>query len=150
MLGPRLMYPKRAFYFTITGFDLVLRFAWVLTLLPPDSGASFALPAYLTAVSMILELFRRTIWGFLRLENEHRSNTSGYRRVDFVPLHFATGHGHDYKKEKEHRGSSVLAEVAIVTLLVLGAAIASIVAAQHETDRIMASAAHSDDDHREL
>ena len=76
-LGPRLMYPKRSMYYAIMALDLVLRFAWVLTLIPPDTGASFALPHYLTAVSMILELYRRTVWGFLRLENEHRSNTAG-------------------------------------------------------------------------
>lgn len=135
-LGPRLMYPKKVYYYSVIAVDLVLRFAWVLTLIPPNSGASFALPQYLTAVSMMFELFRRTVWGFFRLENEHRSNTSGYRRVDFVPLHFSTGHRHGYKEEKEHRGYSVLVEVAVVTLLVLAAAVASIVAAQHETENV--------------
>lgn len=134
-LGPRLMYPKRAMYYSIIGIDLVLRFAWVLTLLPPESGAAFALPAYLTLVSMMLEIFRRTVWGFLRLENEHRSNTAGFRRVDFVPLHFSTGHTHGYKQEEPHRGASVLVEVAVVTILVLGAAVVSVVAAQHATER---------------
>lgn len=135
-LGPRLMYPKRIYYYAIIWIDLVLRFAWVLTLVPPNSGANFALPQYLTAASMVLELFRRTIWGFLRLENEHRSNTSGYRRVGFVPLHFRTEHSHGYKQQEQHRGVSVLIEVAIVTLAVLGAAVASVVAAQKETERL--------------
>jgi EXS family len=134
-LGPRLMFPKKAMYYGIISLDFVLRFAWVLTLLPPKSGAKFALPAYLTLVSMMLELFRRTIWGFLRLENEHRSNTAGFRRVDFVPLHFATGHAHGYKQEETHRGLSVLIEVVVVTTLVLGAAVVSVVAAQHATLR---------------
>jgi hypothetical protein len=129
------MYPRRKLYFVIIGLDLVLRFAWVLTLVPPESGAAFALPAYLTAVSMMLELFRRTVWGFLRLENEHRSNTAGYRRVGFVPLHFATGHTHDYSKAKEMRGTSVLIEVAFVTIVVVAAAAVSVVAAQHATQR---------------
>lgn len=129
------MYPKHAMYYGIISFDLVLRFAWVLTLVPPQSGAKFALPAYLTLVSMMLELFRRTIWGFLRLENEHRSNTAGFRRVDFVPLHFSTGHKHGYKQEEEHRGLTVLLEVAAVTTLVLAAAVISVVAAQHATQR---------------
>jgi EXS family len=129
------MFPKKVMYYGIMCLDLVLRFAWVLTLLPPKSGAKFALPAYLTLVSMLLELFRRTIWGFLRLENEHRSNTAGFRRVDFVPLHFGTGHAHGYKQETTHRGFSVLVEVIVVTTLVLGAAVVSVVAAQHATQR---------------
>jgi EXS family len=129
------MFPRKAMYYSIIALDFVLRFAWVLTLLPPKSGAKFALPAYLTLVSMMLELFRRTIWGFLRLENEHRSNTAGFRRVDFVPLHFSTGHTHGYKQEATHRGFSVLVEVVVVTTLVLGAAVVSVVAAQHATQR---------------
>lgn len=133
-LGPRLMYPKRSAYYMIIAVDFVLRFAWVLTLVPPDSGANFALPAYLNAVSMMMELFRRTLWGFLRLENEHRSNTAGYRRVGFVPLHFSTGHTHEYHTyNKETQGFYVLLEVACVTILVLGAAVVSVVAAQHAT-----------------
>jgi EXS family len=130
------MYPKKTMYYSIICVDLVLRFAWVLTLVPPQSGARFALPAYLTFVSMLFEIFRRTIWGFLRLENEHRSNTAGFRRVDFVPLHFSTGHKHGYKHEEVHRGFSVLLEVAVVTMLVLGAAVVSVVAAQHATARM--------------
>ena len=106
---------------------------WVLTLVPPQSGAKFEVPQYLSAVTMMLELFRRTIWGFLRLENEHRSNAAGYRRVGFVPLHFNTGHQHRYKVEKEHRGSSVLAEVVAVTICVLGVLVFSVVSAQRAT-----------------
>ena len=135
LLGPRLMYPKRSMYYAIMGMDLVLRFAWVLTLIPPDTGASFALPHYLTAVSMILELYRRTVWGFLRLENEHRSNTAGFRRVGFVPLHFTTGHMHQYKQEKEQRGFKVLIEIVVITVFVLGACTVSVVAAQRATEK---------------
>ena len=135
LLGPRLMYPKRSMYYAIMALDLVLRFAWVLTLIPPDTGASFALPHYLTAVSMILELYRRTVWGFLRLENEHRSNTAGFRRVGFVPLHFSTGHNHHYNQEKEHRGFKVLIEIVVITIAVLGACTVSVVAAQRATEK---------------
>lgn len=106
---------------------------WVLTLLPPQSGAKFEVPNYLTAMVMTLELFRRTIWGFLRLENEHRSNTAGFRRVSFVPLHFNTGHNHKYKQEREHKGISVLAEVAAVATVVLIVCVYSVVAAEHAT-----------------
>jgi hypothetical protein len=84
---------------------------------------------------MMLELFRRTIWGFLRLENEHRSNAAGFRRVSFVPLHFNTGHGHNYSDKKAREGQSVLKEVVLVSLLVLGVCVSSIIAAQHANTR---------------
>ena len=43
-LGPRLMFPNRLHYYGVMIADLVLRFMWVLTLIPPNSGASFELP----------------------------------------------------------------------------------------------------------
>jgi len=103
---------------------------WVLSLIPPNTGAQFQFPSYLTFVTAALELSRRTMWGFFRLEHEHKSNTTGYRRVDFVPLHFSTEHEHKYKREKEHRGASVLTEVGLVTLVVAAVCITSIISAQ--------------------
>ena len=138
-LASPLMYPKRSFYVFVIAVDLVLRFAWVLTLVPPQSGASFGLPAYLTALSMMLELIRRTLWGFLRLENEHRTNASGHRRVGFVPLHFSTGHVHEYKKEKERSGFAVLLEIAVITVVVVGACVVAVVAAQQATEKASSS-----------
>lgn len=104
---------------------------WVLTLVPPSSGASFAMPEYLNALTMMLELFRRTLWGFFRLENEHRSNVSGHRRIGFVPLHFNTGHQHAYEEKKERSGATVLREVALVAIVVAVFCFGSIAAAQH-------------------
>ena len=103
---------------------------WVMTLIPPQSLAKFEIPYYLTAVTMSLELFRRTLWGFFRLENEHRNNTQGFRRVSFVPLHFSTGHSHKYDKQKQHSGRKVIGEVAAVTIVVVSICTASVIAAQ--------------------
>ena len=32
------MFPKKGYYFAVMAADLVLRFMWVLTLVPPQSG----------------------------------------------------------------------------------------------------------------
>ncbi len=102
------------------------------TLIPPQSGAAFEIPNYLTMITMAIELLRRTLWGFFRLEHEHRHNTSGFRRVDFVPLHFSTEQVHKHKK-KERIGWSVLGEVMIITCIVLIICAASVIAAQKAT-----------------
>ena len=132
-LGPRLMFPHRSYYYGVIAADLVLRSMWVLSLIPPQSGAKFEIPQYLSAVTMSLELFRRTIWGFFRLENEHRSNTGHYRRVNFVPLHFNTGHQHKYHDVEKHVGWTVLLEVTIVSVIVIGVSVSSVIAAQRAT-----------------
>ena len=61
----------------------------------------------------ICELCRRTFWAFFRVENEHLHNTQGYRRVEFIPLHFEAPY-----KSKDNRGEAsssrrvVIAELA--------------------------------------
>jgi len=137
-LGPRLMFPKRSYYYMVICVDLVLRFMWVLTLVPPQSGASFELPAYLSAISMTVELFRRTIWGFFRLEHEHRQNTEGFRRVNVVPLHFNTGHKHKYN-ERRWVGWKVLVEIVIVTSIVIAISAFSVIVAQRATNQVQMS-----------
>ena len=89
LLGPRLMFPSTIHYYGVIFADLFLRFMWMQSLVPPSSGAHFELPAYLTAINMTLELIRRTLWSFFRLENEHRKRTQHYGKeddIDFVPL----------------------------------------------------------------
>mmetsp|Transcript_25614 Transcript_25614/g.55321 ORF Transcript_25614/g.55321 Transcript_25614/m.55321 type:complete len:128 (+) Transcript_25614:3-386(+) len=109
--------------------DLVMRFMWVLTLVPPQSGAKFELPAYLSAISMTVELFRRTIWSFFRLEHEHRQNTEGFRRVNVVPLHFDHNHKHKYHQTKRV-GWKVLIEIVVVTSIVVALSAVSVIVAQ--------------------
>lgn len=91
-LNDRQMYPRRFYYIAIV-IDVCLRFLWIYTLVPPDSvnaiGRLFAYAAnWLSPFAMVLEMGRRTMWGIFRLENEHLRNTEGYRKHNFVPLHF--------------------------------------------------------------
>lgn len=91
-LGDSQMFDRKWVYYAAIIADLFLRFAWTLTLIPPR-GAARWLPLYLQPFTMVLELFRRTFWSFFRLENEHLRNTQGFRRVDFIPLHYDHGVG---------------------------------------------------------
>eukprot|EP00956_Cyclotella_meneghiniana_P005427 scaffold6818_cov93-Cyclotella_meneghiniana.AAC.4 len=141
-LGPRLMFPRKSYYYMVIAADLVLRFMWVITLVPPQSGAKFQLPAYLNAVTMTIELFRRTIWGFFRLENEQRQNTLGFRRVHVVPLHFSTGHKHKYH-ERHWVGWKVLVEITIVTLIVIAISAFSVISAQRATTNYELELSHN-------
>ena len=81
--------------------------------------------AWISSVSPGLELLRRTIWGFIRLENEHLNNVAGYRRVTNIPLHF------ERRKDKKtltgKRWYKVLFEVIVIIVVVLALSIAAIV-----------------------
>jgi len=128
-LNDRQMYPERWWYYGAMVLDLALRFVWLYTLVPPQTqngNTSGVSRFYVTAanwfapIAMLLEMVRRTVWGFFRLENEQLRNTEGYRRVNFVPLHF------DHAPERlTTKGWSVVMEVVGfgVTIVSAGAVI---------------------------
>ncbi|KAJ0402715.1 hypothetical protein P43SY_007857 [Pythium insidiosum] len=127
-LGDRQMFSRRWVYYVAIVADLVLRFAWTLTLIPP--GSSSSLPLYLQPFTMVLELFRRTFWGFFRLENEHLRNTQGFRRVDFIPLHYDHGVGASAKRERVDEplaGQVFLAKILLILFLVLALSVLAII-----------------------
>ncbi|GMH85966.1 hypothetical protein TrST_g9959 [Triparma strigata] len=84
---PVYLFPKFV-YVSFVPMDLVLRFLWVLSLVPYDASSPFG-SNIVTATAPFLaiaEVFRRLAWCLLRVENEHISNASNYRKVNFVPL----------------------------------------------------------------
>eukprot|EP00753_Platysulcus_tardus_P019088 PLAT7049.2.p1 GENE.PLAT7049.2~~PLAT7049.2.p1 ORF type:complete len:780 (-),score=368.98 PLAT7049.2:71-2410(-) len=90
-LREHLLYVKRVwFYYVAIFMDLVLRFFWTLSLIPNSVNGPFhkELGVYIGSVAGIVEIFRRSMWGCIRLENEHLSNVSGFRRVKLVPTAF--------------------------------------------------------------
>eukprot|EP01086_Lenisia_limosa_P012933 TRINITY_DN41626_c0_g1_i1.p1 TRINITY_DN41626_c0_g1~~TRINITY_DN41626_c0_g1_i1.p1 ORF type:complete len:209 (-),score=0.39 TRINITY_DN41626_c0_g1_i1:174-800(-) len=85
-LRAELMYSWPGWYYTAMFMNLILRCLWVV---PVFIKHPFALstPAVI-AVYATLELLRRGLWNFFRLENEQINNTEGYRAVRDVPLPF--------------------------------------------------------------
>lgn len=66
------------FYYAVVLADLIMRFNWLYSLIPP--GHLHFLHSSITSVfvtTMVTgcELVRRTMWGFFRVEKEHLDNT---------------------------------------------------------------------------
>ena len=114
LLRDRLMFAGTAPYYAAITLDLGLRFLWTLTLVPSINlflagGASpgvasdeqSPLSMYVTALISWAEICRRSMWACLRVEHEHLVNTQGFRRVDFVPLHFDSSMVADDKSVKD-------------------------------------------------
>ncbi|KAJ0798766.1 hypothetical protein HanLR1_Chr00c2662g0852251 [Helianthus annuus] len=68
--------------------NAILRLAWMQTVLDFNE-ASFLHTNALIAVVASLEIIRRGIWNFFRLENEHLNNVGKFRAVKSVPLPFS-------------------------------------------------------------
>ncbi|KAJ0099417.1 hypothetical protein Patl1_21907 [Pistacia atlantica] len=87
-LRDKLLVPNRSVYFIAIVLNILLRLAWMQTVLG-FTEAPFLHRTALTAIVASLEIIRRGIWNFFRLENEHLYNVGKYRAFKSVPLPFS-------------------------------------------------------------
>nr|CAN73334.1 hypothetical protein VITISV_035136 [Vitis vinifera] len=85
-LRDKLLVPHKSVYFGATVLNVLLRFAWLQTVL--DFQLSVIHREGLIAIVASLEIIRRGIWNFFRLENEHLNNVGKFRAFKSVPLPF--------------------------------------------------------------
>ncbi|KAJ6864250.1 phosphate transporter PHO1 [Populus alba x Populus x berolinensis] len=91
LLRDKLLIPYRSVYFGAMVLNVFLRFAWLQTVL--NFQVPFLHRQAIIAVVASLEIIRRGLWNFFRLEYEHLNNVGKYRAFKSVPLPF------DYKHD---------------------------------------------------
>uniref|UniRef100_A0A8R1DFD8 EXS domain-containing protein n=1 Tax=Caenorhabditis japonica TaxID=281687 RepID=A0A8R1DFD8_CAEJA len=78
-LREEMIYGSKWYYYAAIAQDFVLRLAWVLNV---SLGEAWTLDSdFLTTVTAPFEVFRRFIWNYFRLENEHVNNCGQFRAV---------------------------------------------------------------------
>ncbi|XP_030956494.1 phosphate transporter PHO1 homolog 3-like isoform X2 [Quercus lobata] len=85
-LRDKLLIHNKSVYFGAMVLNVLLRFAWMQTVL--GLKVSFLHTKSLVAIVASLEIIRRGMWNFFRLENEHLNNVGKYRAFKSVPLPF--------------------------------------------------------------
>ncbi|KAK2638327.1 hypothetical protein Ddye_026122 [Dipteronia dyeriana] len=85
-LRDKLLIPHKTVYFVAMVLNVLLRFAWLQTVL--NVQLSFLHRQTLITMVASLEIIRRGIWNFFRLENEHLNNVGKFRAFKTVPLPF--------------------------------------------------------------
>lgn len=87
-LRRRLKYSNRYFYISSIYINIVLRFLWVLTV-SPEIMASLIRPEFLALILYTLEMFRRGLWNFIRVEYEYFELIDNYQTCfyDELPLY---------------------------------------------------------------
>ncbi|KAM1300059.1 hypothetical protein PS1_011447 [Malus domestica] len=86
-LRDRLVVPHKIVYFAAMVLNVVLRLAWMQLVL--EFKLRTVNKVTITTVIAFLEVIRRGIWSFFRLENEHLNNVGQYRAFKSVPLPFS-------------------------------------------------------------
>lgn len=74
----------QAFYYFAIIEDLFLRFIWMIGFGLTESKIISS--DLLTSVTAPLEVFRRFVWNFFRLENEHLNNCGKFRAVRDISI----------------------------------------------------------------
>ncbi|BES98813.1 unnamed protein product [Nesidiocoris tenuis] len=78
-LREEVVYSANWYYYFAILEDLVLRLGWVLSMSLTEMGYIHA--ELMVSILSTLEVFRRFIWNFFRLENEHLNNCGKFRAV---------------------------------------------------------------------
>ncbi|KAJ8969768.1 hypothetical protein NQ314_001605 [Rhamnusium bicolor] len=78
-LREEIVYSSTFFYYFAIVEDLILRFSWAISLYLTEMG--YVSIDLMTSILSPLEVFRRFVWNFFRLENEHLNNCGKFRAV---------------------------------------------------------------------
>ncbi|XP_063221184.1 solute carrier family 53 member 1-like [Bacillus rossius redtenbacheri] len=78
-LREEIVYSSTGYYYFAIVEDFVLRFVWVLSMSLTEMGYIHA--DLMVTILTPLEVFRRFVWNFFRLENEHLNNCGNFRAV---------------------------------------------------------------------
>ncbi|OVA12214.1 SPX [Macleaya cordata] len=85
-LRDKLLISHTSVYFAAMVLNIILRLAWLQSVL--NFHVPFLHRTALTTIVACLEIFRRGMWNFFRLENEHLNNVGKFRAFKSVPLPF--------------------------------------------------------------
>ncbi|CAF3364269.1 unnamed protein product, partial [Rotaria socialis] len=80
-LRDELVYPQRLYYYLIIIINFFLRYSWIIRVYLHIQTQSFEHLQLIVFIFALLESFRRFIWNFFRLENEHLNNCGQFRAV---------------------------------------------------------------------
>nr|KAG5685268.1 hypothetical protein BaRGS_034274 [Batillaria attramentaria] len=83
-LREEVVYAFKAYYYFAMVEDSILRFIWILKV---SVGEAHLIPGeILGTILALLEVFRRFVWNFFRLENEHLNNCGQFRAVRDISI----------------------------------------------------------------
>ncbi|XP_070765418.1 xenotropic and polytropic retrovirus receptor 1a isoform X2 [Enoplosus armatus] len=80
-LREEIVYPHKAYYYCAIIEDVILRFAWTIQISLTTMTKIHSVGDIVATVLAPLEVFRRFVWNFFRLENEHLNNCGEFRAV---------------------------------------------------------------------
>ncbi|XP_023731280.1 phosphate transporter PHO1 homolog 10 isoform X1 [Lactuca sativa] len=98
-LRDKLSVRHTSVYFVVMVLDVMLRLTWLQLIL--KFNLHYLKGTAISSLFSCLEIFRRGVWMFFRLENEHLNNVGKYRAFKSVPLPFSYYEEEDEEDDKD-------------------------------------------------
>ena len=73
-LREQILYPSKVFYYMAIIGDILFRYIWMINIFIQFESLSAEYSDMLGFTFGLIEIFRRFVWNFFRLENEHLNN----------------------------------------------------------------------------
>lgn len=100
-LRQKLAYRNKSFYYFVLVTNIFLRFIWILSL-SPEVVFSFIRPEFFSLMIFSMEVIRRGIWNFIRMEYEHIKKCKEFRVTADLELPFKRTQDGSYILRESH------------------------------------------------
>jgi hypothetical protein len=104
-LRKQIIYSSKYFYYFVIIINILFRYIWIIKIFIYFKTSSDQYNHIIDFTFGFIELFRRSIWNFFRLENEHLNNCGQFRAIRDIYLRHTsiTSTEHLDKIEKENQ-----------------------------------------------
>jgi hypothetical protein len=95
-LRDQIVYPSKFYYYVAILEDIIFRYIWIINVFMQFRTTSAEYADVSGFIFGLIEIFRRFIWNYFRLENEHLNNCGEFRAVrdiSIAPLSTVIDHG---------------------------------------------------------
>ncbi|CAF0885084.1 unnamed protein product [Adineta ricciae] len=95
-LRDQIVYPSKFYYYLAILENIVFRYIWIINVFMHFRTRSAEYADVIGFIFGLLEIFRRFIWNYFRLENEHLNNCGEFRAVrdiSVAPISTVFDHG---------------------------------------------------------
>ncbi|CAF1331126.1 unnamed protein product [Adineta ricciae] len=95
-LRDQIVYPSRFYYYAAIVENVLFRYIWVINVFMQFRTRSAEYADVIGFIFGLIEIFRRFVWNYFRLENEHLNNCGEFRAVrdiSIAPISTVVDHG---------------------------------------------------------
>ena len=96
LLRDQIVYPSKFYYYAAMIENILFRYIWIINVFMQFRTRSAEYADVIGFIFGLIEIFRRFIWNYFRLENEHLNNCGEFRAVrdiSIAPITVTFDHG---------------------------------------------------------